>query len=87
MQQAQEIALRQMEHAEKIGQMEAEYKSSEIELKRKRLEMEDTARKLKEEISAANSEKKAKLVLEFLQHIPMEYRESFIKEFLSEMPE
>jgi hypothetical protein len=56
---------------------------AELDLKRKRLEMAVTARQ--EQVSAAKVDMKSKFILECIQHIPMENREAFIKEYLGKM--
>ena len=73
---AQDIATKQMEKAQEIA-------VAELDLKRTRLEMAVTARQ--EQVSAAKVEMKSKFILECIQHIPMENREAFIKEYLGKM--
>ena len=73
---AQDIATQQMEKAQEIA-------VAELDLKRTRLEMAVTARQ--EQVSAAKVDMKSKFILECIQHIPMENREAFIKEYLGKM--
>jgi len=73
---AQDIATKQMEKAQEIA-------VAELDLKRKRLEMAATARQ--EQVSATKADMKSKFVLECIQHIPMDNREAFIKEYLGKM--